>query len=233
LRFSLCSGGIFNSDGEAWRATRKTASHMFSAAKLNLFMLESFIKHAQTLSTILEAQRVKQDRSKATPCYIDMQTQFLRYTMDAICEIGFGLELGGLKNESEPPFAAAFDRVQEASLWRLLGPPFKYKIQRFFRCRSEKVIAENIPILDDFVYSIIQTRKANAEMYQDAGDLLSLFLADGKSNHDMTDKELRDLILNFMIAGKSTQSKRQVPTTMLRLLLIPLLLDHCYLAYVC
>jgi cytochrome P450 len=121
-----------------------------------------------------------------------------------ICEIGFGIHIDSLQGEPQP-FAAAFDRVQEATMWRFLGPQWKFKIQRAIGWKSERIIAEEMPKINNFVYSIINTRKKNAEVYQQSGDLLSLFLADSmKSGRELSDEELRDLVMSFLLAGRDT-----------------------------
>jgi hypothetical protein len=54
---------------------------MFSASKLNTFMLEAFIKHAQSLNSFLEKKQKEQAFDSGT---VNMQEIFLRYTMDAV-----------------------------------------------------------------------------------------------------------------------------------------------------
>jgi cytochrome P450 len=231
--------GIFNSDGDTWRRQRKTASHMFAASKLNNYMLHTFVAHAETMLDVLEKHRLQQDDPKGTK-HIDLQRLFYAYTMDSICRIGFGMALDSLKLPADappPPFARAFDGMQESIVFRFLGPPLKWRTQRFFKWGTERVVAESLPVINDFVYSIVQARKANAEAYKDSGDLLSLFVAQAakagatpkEADHsaasastptsaegeaapasassgggEMSDKELRDTVLNFMLAGRDT-----------------------------
>lgn len=217
--FDLLGHGIFNTDFEEWRTQRKIASHMFSASKLNEFMMHAFKKHARTFVRVLEAHQALQrtklasDPTIATSdpkaYFVDLQQQFLNFTMEVICEVGFGLRVGAidgiLTGKPQLPFVAAFDKTQEALMYRFLGPPLKWKIQRLLNRGTEKVVAEQLPIVLRFIDDIVQTRKENAAMYEDAGDLLSLFVADGLRNgKQMDNADLRDTVTSFLLAGRDT-----------------------------
>lgn len=53
--------------------------------------------------------------------------------------------------------------------------------------------------LDDFAYNLIRERRNDPKL-EEKGDMLSQYIVQTKEN----DKYLRDMIMNFMIAGRDT-----------------------------
>lgn len=245
--------GIFNSDGEQWRSQRKIASHMFSAAKLNSCMLDTFVDRSATVLDLLFEQLDRQNAAAAaSPAgpvpHLDFQALMHGYNMDSIMQIGFGLQLDSMRASTPPAFVAAFDRLQENIVYRFLGPPLKWRLLRCLGIGREKEVARALPVIDEFVYSLVRARKENADKYVDSGDLLSLFVAsdakakmaaaakadatgsvadatgaaadahaqpvsgeDAAASSGLSDRELRDIILNFMLVR--THARTHTPHT--------------------
>ncbi|CDP00359.1 unnamed protein product [Coffea canephora] len=200
----LLGNGIFNVDGELWRKQRKTASFEFASRNLRDFSTVVFREYSLKLSEILsKASHQKQE--------IDMQELLMRMTLDSICKVGFGAEIGTLAPElPDNRFAQAFDTANIIVTLRFIDP--LWKIKKFLNVGSEAVLDQSIKIIDDFTYSVIRRRKAELEEAQGANkdakikhDILSRFIELSKDpdNH-MTDKSLRDVVLNFVIAGRDT-----------------------------
>ena len=72
--------------------------------------------------------------------------------------------------------------------WRNLNPQWKYL--------PESDLKRSIKILDTFCYDIIKKRRQEIAT---KNDLLSLYLA---QDPNVSDEELRDTMLNFLIAGR-------------------------------
>lgn len=200
----LLGDGIFNSDGEIWRQQRKTASFEFASKVLRDFSTVVFRDHAQKLGFILtEAARKKRP--------MDLQDLFMRLTLDSICKIGFGVDLGNLSPQlPEVPFAAAFDKANHIVTLRFIDP--FWKLKRILNIGSESLLKRSLHVVDSFTYRVIQTRRAELESCKAAGnqdsarqDILSRFLLLSEHpENKLNDKSLRDVILNFIIAGRDT-----------------------------
>ena len=85
----------------------------------------------------------------------------MKTTMDSIFKVAFNVELNSLVglDEQGVKFAKAFD---ESS--RLISRRFAnifWKIMRFLNIGSERLLKENIKIVDDFVYKLILTKASN------------------------------------------------------------------------
>jgi cytochrome P450 len=105
---------------------------------------------------------------------INMQDLFMKATMDAIFKVGFGFELNIL----------------------------------FLNIGSEAKLKGNIQIIDKFVMQLIHQKREQMKNEVDhkvREDILSRFLLASKKDPEMiNDRYLRDIVLNFLIAGKDT-----------------------------
>ncbi|KAK3027334.1 hypothetical protein RJ639_040426 [Escallonia herrerae] len=200
----LLGDGIFNVDGDNWRKQRKTASFEFASKNLRDFSTVVFREYSLKLSAILS-------RASSRNQGVDMQELLMRMTLDSICKVGFGAEIGTLApNLPDNSFAHAFDTANTIVTLRFIDP--LWKIKKFLNVGSEAVLDQSIKSIDDFTYSVIRRRKAEIEEAE-AGqksdkikhDILSRFIELGRDpENNITDKSLRDIVLNFVIAGRDT-----------------------------
>jgi cytochrome P450 len=132
----------------------------------------------------------------------------MRCTLDSIFKVGFGVELkclDGFSKEGQE-FMEAFDEGNVATSSRFIDP--LWKLKWFFNIGSQSKLKKSIATIDKFVYSLITTKRKELAKEQNTvvrEDILSRFLVESeKDPENMNDKYLRDIILNFMIAGKDT-----------------------------
>lgn len=86
----------------------------------------------------------------------------MRMTLDSICKVGFGVEIGTLApNLPENSFAQAFDTANIIVTLRFIDP--LWKIKKFLNLGSEALLDKSIKTIDDFTYSVIKRRKAEIE----------------------------------------------------------------------
>jgi hypothetical protein len=117
----LLGEGIFNSNGPKWKTQRKTGVKMFTRKKFGSFIQDVFVKHAETLWDQLAAKNGHT---------FDICDMYYKYTLDAICEVAFGVELHCLERD-RVPFAEAFDSVQVLCSDRMLNPLLLIYPKRF------------------------------------------------------------------------------------------------------
>ncbi|KAK4411312.1 cytochrome [Sesamum angolense] len=197
----LFGQGIFIVDGEKWRQQRKLASFEFSMRVLRDFSCSVFRKNAAKLvGTIYEFSKNNQ--------VFDIQALLMRCTLDSIFKVGFGVELNCLEgsNAEGNEFIKAFDDSNELVYWRYADP--LWKLKRYLNIGGEATLIKNLKFIHNFVDKVIRTKRAQMVKEQhcnDKEDILSRFLVESKKDPGtMTDQYLRDIILNFMIAGKDT-----------------------------
>jgi len=196
----LLGKGIFTSDGKQWRVHRKTASNMFTKSRLQDQMTLSFCEAADHLVEKCEELSENGDA-------VDMFDMFNRLTLDAFVKVAFGYDLEVIKTAPKIlPFQKAFDQSQGRMTVRGLTPPWTWKLMRFFNVGGEAELKKSIAVLDEFVNKV-NTRKQTGEA--DQPDLLSLFVDEGKrySRKPPTFQEVKDIMMNFIIAGRDTTAQ--------------------------
>ncbi|KAJ7942676.1 Cytochrome P450 [Quillaja saponaria] len=206
----LLGDGIFSADDETWQRQRKTASIEFHSTKFRQLTTQSLLElvHARLLLVLEEAI----NKSNA----IDLQDILLRLTFDNVCMIAFGVDPGCLRpNLPEIPFAKAFEDATEATLLRFVTPTCVWKAMRFFNIGMERKLNISIKGVDEFADDVIRTRKKELSLHYDQDDeknkkrtdLLTVFMGlKDESGQPFSDKFLRDICVNFILAGRDTSS---------------------------
>ncbi|KAF7825981.1 cytochrome P450 704C1-like [Senna tora] len=194
----LLGDGIFAVDGEKWREQRKISSHEFSTKMLREFSIAIFKKNAVKLANIVSDAATSNHT-------LEIQDLLMKSTLDSIFQVAFGTELDSMCGSSEEgkKFADAFDTSSALTLWRYVD--VFWKLKKFLNIGSEAQLKENTKILNEFVFKLINTRIQQLQSSKDdsdnkRGDILSRFL----EGNEFDTRYLRDIILNFVIAGKDT-----------------------------
>ena len=142
----------------------------------------------------------KLDAHAASGEPIDLQKAFFAFTMDTFAEIAFGAALDSQNTDHR--FTQAFDTAQQLCNDRF-GRPW-FSLLKLLKTPSEAAIEREVGIMRGFALGIVQGRRRQKESGEPLGaDLVSRFLA-SPSGGDMTDDELIDVVLNFIIAGRDT-----------------------------
>lgn len=92
----------------------------------------------------------------------------MRMTLDSICKVGFGVEIGTLApNLPDNSFAHAFDTANIIVTLRFIDP--LWKIRKILNIGSEAQLDRSIKVINDFTYSVIRRRKAEIEDAKKSG----------------------------------------------------------------
>lgn len=91
-----------------------------------------------------------------------MQDLLMRMTFDSIGELSFGVEIGSLVSSlPDVPFVSAFDRSNALCASRYFDP--FWKLKKHFSIGSEAKVKEDVRVLDNFIYPLIQKRKQSIQ----------------------------------------------------------------------
>ncbi|KAI4340453.1 hypothetical protein MLD38_025285 [Melastoma candidum] len=195
----LLGGGIFNVDGDSWWFQRKMASLELGSVSVRahafeIVALEIEDRLIPLLSSV--AGRVPGDG------VLDMQDVFRRFSFDTICKFSFGVDPGCL-DLSQPisEFATAFDTASRLCAERGMAPmPLVWKIKRAFNLGSERRLRGAIKMVNSLADEVInQKRKMGNHRASVQNDLLARFMS---SVDD--DRQLRDIVVSFLLAGRDT-----------------------------
>ncbi|GAA5807169.1 hypothetical protein MFLAVUS_000523 [Mucor flavus] len=203
--------GIFNSDGENWRLQRKAAAQIFHVRNFQTEFTRVFVEHINILNThILE--KTTDDCS-----VIDLHNVMLRFTMDIFVNIAFGVKVDSLLKKID--FADSFDAIQfynfRCFIFPLNSVTERVKEGLNFWDNRKKTIAQHLDVVNNFAYKIIKERHEalknedeNSNSFNENTDLLYRFMKTKTPEGNLyTDKELRDSMLNFIVAGRDTSAQ--------------------------
>lgn len=104
------------------------------------------------------------------------------------------------------PFAESFDICQANCLDRFIDPfnGLKEFLHPILSPHTPS-IRQHLRIIDEFAYRMVAERRAEGAVHK---DLLSRFMNTRNDRGEpLSDKELRDTVLNFIIAGRDTTAQ--------------------------
>ncbi|PUZ76380.1 hypothetical protein GQ55_1G285800 [Panicum hallii var. hallii] len=203
----LLGGGIFNADGDAWRAQRRAASAEMHSARFIEFS-------AGTIAHLVRGKLIPlMEALSESGAAVDLQDVLLRFTFDNICAAAFGVDAGCLaEGLPDVPFARAFERATELSLARFVTPPFLWKAKRLLGVGSERALVEATRAVREFADRTVGERRAELRKTGTlAGrcDLLSRLMSSPPPPdcpEGYSDEFLRDFCISFILAGRDTSS---------------------------
>ncbi|RUP11883.1 cytochrome P450 [Jimgerdemannia flammicorona] len=139
---------------------------------------------------------------------IDFHDILFKYTLDSFVRIGFGTELGALKQKEKLPFAIAFDAAQTQIAQRHIFPFWQTAelANRIFR-PWRSTMDDYVKVVNNFAHEVVEQRRNDPDK-EKRSDLLSRFMNTRDENGNiLNDTQLRDIVLNFIIAGRDTTAQ--------------------------
>lgn len=132
------------------------------------------------------------------------------HTYKSFRSLGFGVQLDSLLKKEKVPFAVSFDYLQRLGALRFINP-FLSLTETFGKIFTpwKMSTTDHIHQVDSFAEDVItKRRKEIANGIQGHKDLLSRFMNTVNENGEkLNDVELRDTVLNFIIAGRDTTAQ--------------------------
>ncbi|KXS09953.1 cytochrome P450 [Gonapodya prolifera JEL478] len=211
---TLLGDGIFNSDGDHWKIQRKTASNIFNVKNFRDIYADVFIEESHLLTAHLLA-------AAEANAIVDLQDLLLRSTLDSFGRIALSTTFGcmDMQNASiekghyimkNVPFMEAFDNTNNIIARR--GPNPFWKLTEQLDGTAARV-QKYVEIMDGVALKVISEKKRNLAQGRSSSDglkfdLLDLFLqTTNDDGTELTFKQLRDVVLNFIIAGRDTTAQ--------------------------
>ncbi|KAK1264524.1 Cytochrome P450 86B1 [Acorus gramineus] len=195
--FDVLGEGIIVADDNSWASQRKSAHALFADAKFRGFVAE--MSKGMVESALVPILTRAAELGEA----VDLEDVFLRFTFDSSCKILIGVDSNSLSDGfPEVSFVIAIEVAEEVVLLRHATPMWWWKLMRWLNVGPEKTLARARETIDAYVMQTIREKReaiCEASSSSSLPDMLSVYLQNG---HD--DKFLRDMVLNFMIAGRDT-----------------------------
>ena len=127
----------------------------------------------------------------------------------SICQVAFGVPLGTIASApKEVKFSTSFDEGFQICTKRFFD--VTWPIQKILNIGREKILKGHLKVINEFATDIIRKKKEEFQKKEqetklkengrkrlrEKYDLMSLFL---KDDQNVTDEELRDVALNFIV----------------------------------
>uniref|UniRef100_A0A453FR66 Cytochrome P450 n=1 Tax=Aegilops tauschii subsp. strangulata TaxID=200361 RepID=A0A453FR66_AEGTS len=195
--------GIFNSDGEQWLWQRKAASYEFNKRSLRNFVVDAVrFEVVERLLPLL-------DRAGRDGRTLEVQDVLERFAFDNICRVAFGedpacLAEEGMAAPESAEFMAAFNDAQNTIMARFMSPAkWLWRVKRLLDMEPERRMRSALATIHGYADKIVRERKERGEAgLASRDDFLSRFAAAGEHS----DESLRDVVTNFILAGRDTTS---------------------------
>ncbi|MGC1789270.1 MAG: cytochrome P450 [Terriglobales bacterium] len=174
--------GLLTSEGEQWKRQRRLSQPAFHREKI--------ASYADLMTNYAE-QMLSQWRDGAV---VDIHHEMMRLTLRIVVRALFNVEA-----EETAEISGAVNVMMRNSIGaRMLLPPFfrRLPLPGMFEFRRA------VDKLNSHVFKIIRQRRRNG---QESGDLLSMLMeARDEDGTQMSDQQLRDEVMTFLLAGHET-----------------------------
>ena len=175
--------GLLTSEGGEWLRQRRLSQPAFHRERLALY--------ARIINgcaeEMLDSWKDGENR--------DVHQEMMQLTLRVVAKVLFSVDV---KQESGEVAAALNLLMKHSSGARMLLPPWVRYLPLPFLIRVRRAVRQ----LDEVVYRIIRERR---ESESDNGDLLSMLMsARDEDGSRMTDRQLRDEVMTFLLAGHET-----------------------------
>ncbi|MFN0086639.1 MAG: cytochrome P450 [Blastocatellia bacterium] len=183
---SVSGDSLLVSNGAFWLRQRRLMQPVFHHQRLAGFV------RVMTEATTAMLDRARETAARGEP--LEMASEMMHLTFTIVGRTLFSVDVGRDADEVESAMAVVLDHTYQR-LERILDPPPSVPTPRNLRFR--RALGE----IDRIVYRIIAERRG-----VEANDVLSMLLGvrDEETGDGMTDEQLRDETITFLLAGHET-----------------------------
>ena len=187
---TIVGDGLVGAEGDQWASSRKKAQPAFHPK-----IVESYASaFVETTNELLDSWSVHADRGNS----IDVKSEMMHMSLTNLGKTLFKADWSQQVDVVEPIVAGSLAYTNK----RLTSPvdPIRFPLP------STKRFQAGLNVLDTIIYKAIADRRAATDT--DATDLVSILLnvRDEETGEGMTDKQIRDEISGFFVAGHETVS---------------------------
>jgi cytochrome P450 len=182
--------GLLTSEGDHWMRQRRLVAPMFHRRRIRTFADQM----VESTAEMLDDWERRAERGES----IDIAAEMSRLTLSIAGKILFNRDIGRESDRIGQAMTFLFRDVNK----RIISP---VSIPRSVPTPHNKRVQEAIDELESIVYGLIDERRGEAAQYDDLLSMLML-AEDEETGEQMSDRQIRDEVMTFMIAGHETTS---------------------------
>lgn len=189
--------GVFNAEGDTWRRQRKPIAEALSVRNVRAFYPIIFSKTEKIL------EKFKEYSKKGT--IVDVQKEFMAFTIDITTEIAFGHKLDTINNKSNS-FQKHLEVIFPMINTRVTAP---FPIWRYFKKEKDKILDQSLKSIEKVIYEFIDDAKRrmveNPKLREQPSNFLEALLVENE-DANFTDEEIYGNVFTMLLAGEDTTS---------------------------
>ncbi len=189
--------GVFGANGDTWRRQRRMVMAGFDPAHIRRYF-PSLVKVSQRLGARWQQAAAQQQR-------IDLQRDLMRFTVDTIAGLAFGVEVNTLQSEGDV-IQQHLDQIFPAVFKRILTP---YPTWRWWRSATERELERSIAAVMRAVHGFVAQARArmaaDASLREHPTNLLEAMIAAAdQPGSGIDDAQVAGNVLTMLLAGEDT-----------------------------
>ena len=189
--------GVFGAHGEAWKRQRRMVMAGFDPAHVRAYF-PSLVKVTQRL----HGRWLKAASAGAA---IDLQSDLMRFTVDAITGLAFGAEVNTLESDDEV-IQQHLDKIFPALFKRIMAP---LRLWRYLPLAADRRLAHNVDevkkAIDGFIAQARERLAAEPARRSRPGNLLeAMIVAAELPDSGVDDIDVAGNVITMLLAGEDT-----------------------------
>lgn len=189
--------GLFAAEGEAWRRQRRMVMASFAPGHVRSYF-PSLLKVTQRLGT-------RWQKAARAGTAIDLQSDLMRFTVDAITGLAFGADVNTLESD-EDVIQRHLDKILPTLFKRILTlVPY----WRVFKLPSDREVDRSVVAVKQAIAGFIQQARGRLQADPSRRDsppnlLEAMIVAADQADSGVDDQDVADNVLTMLLAGEDT-----------------------------
>ncbi|WP_303315845.1 cytochrome P450 [Flavivirga abyssicola] len=189
--------GVFNAEGTAWKRHRRPTAEALSVKNVKAYYPVILDKTNGILEKFKNYSRQN--------TIVNVQKEFMAFTIDITTEIAFGHKLDTINNKSNS-FQKHLEVIFPMINSRVTAP---IPIWRYFKRKKDKILDESLKSIEKVIYEFINEAKKriaeNPKLKAQPSNFLEALLVENK-DENFTDEEIYGNVFTILLAGEDTTS---------------------------
>lgn len=188
--------GVFNAEGDDWKMHRRMVTKGLDVKHQKAFFDKMLIS--------VDRLHAKWKKAADSGEEIDIQQDFLRFTVDITTTLAFGFEMntieekgGVVQDHMEKIFPMIFKRINAPIQWHKL---IRRKDDREFDKALEAINA----MIDQWIIDGRKRLEDHPELKEKPSNFLEAILLEAEQEEDFGDKEVKGNLVTVLLAGEDT-----------------------------
>jgi cytochrome P450 len=189
--------GLFGSEGDSWRSQRKMVMSAFDPAHVKNYFT--------SLSQVSGNLSNRWHRAAIQKKEIDLQADLMRYTVDTIAGLAFGVEVNTLLSDGDE-IQQHLDKIFPQLFKRILSPfPYwRYIKFKYDRELEKSIMAVNVAIKNYIEQARESLKNRSQDPVQPNNLLEAMLLAADEPNSGIDDQIVSGNVMTMLLAGEDT-----------------------------